>query len=271
MVSRYNTRDPEVRRIIIDQYHKHGAEYVEKEFGVSRQSVANWKSLLATTGSLQPRFHLRGRHSELSKREIKKLENALLADPYMTNADLAAVVGNKISAQAAGNYISKSPLGFSTKLETPDVEPSFTPEVAEECTTFIKQIKKVPLGDRVYVDETWFSSGIRQRKGRFARGPSTAVPRNRKYVRHVAIAALHGNAWLHPAKIYQKGSINTADFEKYVRYQLSPHLRPEMTVLWDRRGKIRAGQESDGPTLQPKGPRIYYQNRSEAYHLTSIW
>jgi len=180
MPARYNTRDPEIRRLIIDQYNKHGSQYVEKEFGVSRQDVANWKTLLATSGSLQPKSQLSGRNVELSPREIRKLERALLKNPYLTNVELAAVVGNKISPRSAGNYISRSPLGFKTKFESPDVEASFTPEVAKQGLEFIKQIKKIPLNKRVYVDETWFSSAIRRRRGRFAKGSSTAVPRNRK-------------------------------------------------------------------------------------------
>src|SRR4051812_20025084 len=102
-----DTTDPEVRRIIINQCNKYGAEWVNKEFNVSRRTVANWKKLLDTTGSLSPRFAERGRSVEPSPRDVKRLENALLADPYLTNAELAAKVGNKITPRTAGNYIAR--------------------------------------------------------------------------------------------------------------------------------------------------------------------
>ena len=87
MVKALNTRDPTVRRFIIDEYHKKGEKYIQEEFGVSRQDIKNWKDLLASTGSLTPRFEARGRTVELSDREIKKLENKLISDPFATNAE----------------------------------------------------------------------------------------------------------------------------------------------------------------------------------------
>jgi hypothetical protein len=191
---------------------------------------------------------------------VKKLENALLNDPYKTNAELAEVVNNKISARAAGNYISKSPLEFKLKLETPDVEASFAPETVKEGLAFIRKIKQVPDDDRVYVDETWLSSGVRRRKGRFAKGRSTAVPRNRKYPRHVAICAIYQNAWLHPAKILKQGSIKTEEFENYVRYTLAPRLWDGVTVLWDRLGRSGRAKNPKGLHFSPKAAG-YITNR----------
>jgi hypothetical protein len=45
MVKALNTRDPSVRRFIIDEYHKKGEKYIQKEFEVSRQDIKNWKDV----------------------------------------------------------------------------------------------------------------------------------------------------------------------------------------------------------------------------------
>jgi hypothetical protein len=260
MVLAVNTKDPEVRRIIIDQYNRRGAQWVENEYGVTRRKVARWKKLLADTGTLSPRFHERGRNVELAPREIKKLENALLDDPFLTNAELAAKVGNKITPRSAGNYIANSPLEFKMKFESPDVEASFSRETAQQCKQFMTEVENIPIAKRYYVDETWISAAVRRRRGRFAKGRSTAVPRNRKYSRHTVIAAIHNHAWLHPSKIYKKGSITTGEVENYVRYSLAPKLKKGDVVIWDRLGRSGRAKNPKALHFSPKSKQ-YITNR----------
>ena len=162
-----DTRDEKIRDIIIKQYNKYGGKWIEDEYRVSRQDVVNWKKLKSETGSLKPRSHETGRLPELSPREETKLINALLKDPYATNADLAAVVGNKISPWTAGQYVKKSNLDFQWYDEEFDVEVSFTQEVANEGVAFLKQINNIPYAKRVYVDETWASSSLKNKKAAF--------------------------------------------------------------------------------------------------------
>ncbi len=247
-----NTRDADVRRFIIDEYGKNGEKYIKDKYGVSRQDVKNWKSLLESTGSLAARYFRCGRTEELTPREIKKLENHLINDPYASNAELAAVVKNKITPRSAGNYISRSKLEFTKRLEPRDVEASFTRENAQLGMKFINKIKRIPLKKRVYVDETFASSGIRRRVGRFAKGKIKWSKQNRKYPRMTIICAARQNEWVHKSKIYNKGSITTEDFENYVSKILCPNLEKGDVVLWDRLGKSGRAKNPTAHHFSPK-------------------
>lgn len=232
-----NTADPANRNLIIDQYEKRGEAYVQAEFGVSRKAISRWRTLQRRTGSLAPHFSESGRKAALSPPEVRRLERALLADPYMTNADLAAVVGNKITPRAAGNYVKNSAHRFVEKLEQLDVESAFTQRHVEEGEAFKKKIVKVPKEKRIYVDETWIGAGVHRRKGRFPSGTPSWTPRNRKYPRKTVVSAINQEGFVHSSRIFNKGSITTADFEDYVKKDLAPHLREGYVVIWDQLGK----------------------------------
>jgi transposase len=252
MRANVNTRDPAIREIIIKQYNKYGAEWIEKEYGVSRKDVANWKKLKADTGSLKPRMSETGRPQVLSEREEKRMTKALVKNPFATNAELAAVVKNKISPREAGRYIEKSDLDFKWLGEEFDVEASFTQEAADQGATFMKQIKRVPEAKRIYVDETFASAGLRKERGRFPLGKKPTTPQNRKYPRMVIIGAIRKNGFVRPSTIYNKGSITTDDFENYVKKKLCPYIGENDVVLWDRYG--RSGRAKN-PTAHHFSPR----------------
>lgn len=252
MTALVNTRDPDIREIILKQYDKYGAQWVENEYKVSRQDVANWKTLKAETGSLKPRMDETGRSQVLSEREEKRLINALVKNPYATNAELAAVVKNKISAREAGRYVERSDLDFRWMVEEFDVEASFTAEVAQQGVAFMKRIKRIPQGNRVYVDETFASAGLRKERGRYPRAQKRPIPQNRKYPRMVIIGAMRKGGFIRPSEIYNKGSITTADFENYVEKKLCPLLEAGDVVFWDRYG--RSGRAKD-PTAHHFSPK----------------
>ena len=247
-----NTHDPSIRKIIIRQYDKYGKEFVYREYGVSDRSVRRWKRLKSATGSLGTRFAACGKRSSLTPNEKAKLERELIKNPFATNAELAAKIKNKITPQAVGKVISKSKYQFTWKLEGVDVEESFSPEVVAETRKFFNKIKNIREEDRIYVDETWASAGIKRRKGRFPKGSKKWLKLNRKYPRMVVIGAVTKKGWLHPGKIYNKGSISNSDFETYVKKILCPRLGPEKTVLWDRLG--RSGR-AENPTAKHFSPK----------------
>ena len=225
---------------------------MEDEYRVSRRDVLNWKKLKANTGSLKPQSHKSGRRHSLAQREVKKLIDALLSNPYATNAQLAAKVGNKISAREAGRYVEESDLQFEWQDEEFDVEMSFTPEVANEGLAFKKKIKNIPYDKRVYADETFASAGLKRQKGRFPKGKKVATPQNRKYPRMTIIGAIRLSGFVRPSEIYNKGSINTADFEKYVKTKLCPKLTRGDVVLWDRHGRSGRAKNPTALHFSPK-------------------
>lgn len=225
---------------------------MEDEYHVSRRDVANWKKLKSETGSLKPLMDKTGRHQVLAPREEDRMIKALVKNPYATNAELAAVVKNKISPREAGRYVEKSELDFRWLGEEFDVEASFTPTVVSEGLNFIKEIKKIPQDKRVYVDETFASAGLRKERGRFPRGKKTVTPQNRKYPRMVIIGAIRKSGFIRPSEIYNKGSISSSDFEIYVKKKLCPLLNEGDVVLWDRYGRSGRAKNPTAYHFSPK-------------------
>jgi transposase len=250
-----NTHDPSIRKMLIRQYDKHGKEFIYREYGVSSRSIRRWKSLKKSSGSLGTRYAASAKKSTLTPQELKTLEKELIKRPYSTNAELAAKIKNKITPQAVGKALKKSKHQFTWKLEEVDVEETFTAEVIAENKKFFNKIKNIPESDRVYVDETFATAGIKRRRGRFPKGTKPWSPRNRKYPRMVIIGAVTKKGWLHPGKIYKKASITDDDFESYVKKTLCPRLSPGKTVLWDRYGRSGRAKNPTARHFSPKARR----------------
>jgi len=246
-----DTYDPSVRALIIRQYDTQGKRFVQKEYGVSDRTIRNWKRLKITTGSLNPGFASCGNRSTLAPGDMKKIESELIKDPFATNAELAAKIKNKITPSAVGKAIKKSEHHFTWKLESVDVEETFNADVVNETKKFFTKIKSIHEVNRIYVDETYASSGIKRRRGRFPKVKKPWSPRNRKYPRMVIIGAVTREGWLHPGKIYKKASISDEDFDTYVKKILCPRLKRGQTVLWDRYG--RSGRAKN-PTARHFSP-----------------
>jgi hypothetical protein len=233
-----NLSDPGVRATIIKQYDKYGERFTIEEYGVNRERVRAWKELFTEFGSFDPRFDLRGAKSLLTPVEIRKLESELIKNTRATNADLASKIKNKITPREVGKIINKSDKEFTWKLENVDVEETFSPEIVEEGKKFLKEIHNIPYEDRIYVDETFESAGIKRRMVRVPKNKKAWSPRNRKYTRFVIIGAITKDGWLHPGKLYNKTSISDNDFDAYVKKVLAPKLTPGKVVFWDQYGKF---------------------------------
>lgn len=247
-----NTHDPSIRKMLIQKYDKYGETYVHKEFGVTGGAVRKWKRMLAQTGSLSPRFASSGKKSTLTPKDRRTLEKELIKNPFATNSELAAKIKNKISPRSVGRVIAKSEHQFTWKYEGVDVEESFSPDVARQGHSYFSKVRRIPEDDRIYLDETWISPGIKRRRGRFPKGKKPWSPRNRKYKRVVVIGAITKKGWLHPGKIYDKPSISNDDFDNYVLKTLKPRLGPNKTVIWDRYGRSGRAKNPTARHFSPK-------------------
>lgn len=232
-----NTKDPAVRKMLIDEYQKLGISEFEKKWEMSGRVVREWKKLETGTGSLKPQYGHVGRPSALTQREVARLERYLLKHPFATNADLASHINNKISPREAGRIIDQSPRDFRWMLEQEDVEASFTSKQYESSKKFANTNRHVPLTKRIYVDETRISSRVRRRRGRFPKGTQPWTQKNVKYAGNVVICAIKNYQWLHPGKVYSKGGLTTQEFEGYVENILCPLLTEGDVVYWDRWGR----------------------------------
>lgn len=232
-----NTKNAEVRNMLIAEYNELGIQNFEEKWEISGRVVREWKRLRSATGTTEPRYSHLGRPHSLSPREMERMEKYLIKNPYSTNADLATFMKNKIRPREAGRLIDQSPRGFVWKLEQEDVEATFSKRHYEEGLKFINTNKHVPLNCRVYVDETRISSRVRRRRGRFPRGVQPWSPKNVKYPGNVVICAIKDYQWLHPGKVFPKGGLTTEEFEDYVENDLSPLLEDDDVVYWDQWGR----------------------------------
>lgn len=232
-----NTKDEGVRDMLIDKYEQLGMKKFKEEYGIDGSEIRRWRQLKIATGSSAPKYTHLGGPSKVTKADVKKIEEYLKKRPFATNADLAAQVKNKITPRHAGRIIEASPLKFTKKLEQEDIEASFTADNFEKGRKFMNTNKNVRLDKRVYVDETRISSKVRRRYGRFPKGVAPWTPRNEKYPGHTVVCAIKDGRWLHPAKVYNKRSITTREFEVYVDNDLAPLLENDDVVYWDRWGR----------------------------------
>lgn len=252
MKFRLNTKDEGVRDMLIEKYEELGIREFKRQYEISPRVVRSWRQLKIATGSSKPMYTHIGQPLKLSASEMKKMENHLLKHPYASNVELAAVVKGKITPRHAGNIINASPRKFKWKLEQEDVEASFSSRNFEAGRKFMNTNKNVPLAKRVYVDETRISSRVRRRKGRFPKGVVPWTPKNEKYPGHTVVSAIKDGSWLHPAKLYNKGSITTKEFEDYVADILAPLLDKGDVVYWDRWGRSGRAKNPTAHHFSPK-------------------
>jgi hypothetical protein len=110
-------------------------------------------------------------------------------------------------------------------------------------------------------------SGIRRSKGRFPKGVSYTAPREKRYPRHTVIGAITNNGWLFPSTIVKQGSIDTEDFENWVKDELAPHIKKGDKVFWDRHGKSGRAKKPVALHFPPKAKRYLTQKGAELIML----
>lgn len=263
-----NLRDPNNRSHIVKQYDKYGEEFTKENFGVDRQRIGRWKKLFTTFGSYAPRPDLDPKNSKILPKDIKKLESELIADPSASNVELASKIKNKISPRQVGRIIGKSDKDFTWKLESLDVEPTFSPEIVEEGKKFLAATRNIAYDDRIYVDETFASAGIKRRKVRVPKSSKPWSARNRKYPRFVIVGAITKNGWLHPGKTFNKASLSDDDFNQYVKKVLAPKITPGKVVFWDQYGRFGRVKDPKARHFSPEARRAIESKGGKLIILT---
>jgi hypothetical protein len=102
----------------------------------------------------------------------------------------------------------------------------------------LAETRNIAYADRIYVDETFASAGIKRRKVRVPKSSKPWSPRNRKYPRFVIFGAITKDGWLHRGKTYNKPSLTDDDFDDYVKKVLAPKVTPGKVVFWDQYGRF---------------------------------
>lgn len=223
----------------------HSRKETAEAFGVSGRTITRWQALCNATGSLAPQLHRVGRKRILSTEEVAKLRQLLEDNPFLTDKQLAEELGGKITAGGVNRYVTE--MGFAPKVPAKGDEP-LTPHIITETKNYLRQLRRIPMRDRVYVDETAVYANAYPRRGRALPGVRIGVPLPANARRYTVYWAITQEGQLHPP-ILQKGNCNDQSFLQYVTQTLAPLLRPGMTVIWDRLGR-------SGRTQNPQ--RIHY-------------
>jgi hypothetical protein len=208
--------------------------------------------MLAKKGDLEPEPRGGGAPRKLSAAEEHALWEVLLQHPEATNSRLAESVGNRVTPQSAGNYVRRSPLHFTWKLESLDDEATFTREHYEQGLYFMNRVKRIPLKRRIYVDETATNAGVRRRRVRTPKNSPYWRRHDRRYRRITVVSAISLDGFRLKSCLYNKGSLTTEEFESYVRRHLAPTLKAGDVVLWDRWGRSGRAKNPVAHHFSPK-------------------
>jgi len=164
-------------------------EETARVFGVSARTIARWETLRKTKGSLAPRRHLTGRKRNLTMSEIDKVRLLLTQNPTLTDAELAEMLGGKVSRRTMNEYVTE--LGFVPKVPAKGNE-ALTSHIITETREYLRQLKRVPQRVRCYVDETGLYANEHPRRVRAICGVRASIPlaaRARRYTVYWAITS----------------------------------------------------------------------------------
>ena len=132
--SDFSTQKNTRARALAFRARGHSRKQTAQAFGVSCRTISRWQRMLRTTGSLSPQLHRTGRKRKLNKQDEAKLRQLLEENPFLTDAQLAQQLGGKISRRKTKSYL--------------------------------RRLRKIPIRDRVYVDETYLYANAYPGRGR---------------------------------------------------------------------------------------------------------
>ena len=139
MQEKFSPVSAERKKDILHYAEKYGNRAAASFYSIHLGTISRWKRQ-SCTPSVAKKAKRRGCKEILSSQEIRRLELALLRNPFLTDAELAAKVGNKICARTAGNYIKSSSLKFVRGDVKYDEPATFTQNHVREGEKFLKVV-----------------------------------------------------------------------------------------------------------------------------------
>jgi len=185
---------------------------------------------------------------KLEGEEEAKLWRALDRNPFATNRDLAAVVGNKISERRVSDYLARAKPRFTAKVVQDQEPEELRAEWKTAAKQWLEQVKRIPLDKRIYEDETPVYANEAPKKGRSRRGKPIFRARSRyakKYTLHMYAKRSGVVHW----DLSDKNA-DTKEIERVAREAVE-QMEGGETLIWDRLG--RSGRASH-PTSQHYSP-----------------
>jgi hypothetical protein len=173
---------------------------------------------------------------------------ALDRNPFATNRDLAAAVGNNISERTVSDYLARAKPRFTAKVVQDQEPEELTEEWKTEAQQWLGQVKRIPLHKRTYEDETPIYANEAPTKGRSRKGKPIFRARSRygkKYTLHMYAKRSGVVHW----DLSDKNA-DTKEIERVAREAVE-QMEGGETLIWDRLG--RSGRASH-PTSQHYSP-----------------
>ena len=120
--------------------------------------------------------------------EQARLYSSLDRNPFTTNQQLRARVGNKIAASTVSRYLARAKPPFTAKVAQDQEPEELTEDWKEEARKWLRGVKTIAMRRRIYADEAPIYANEAPHKGRSRKGKPIIRARSRyatKYTLHV--------------------------------------------------------------------------------------
>ena len=250
---RYEQLQPQLQRDIVHDYRRgvrgHGYIAIAQKHQLPVPTVQSVIARAERAGGnpVAPRGH---KKRKLNSAEQAKLCSSLDRNPFATNQQLRARVGNKIAASTVSRYLARAKPRFTAKVAQDQEPEELTDNWREEARKWLRGVKTIALSKRIYEDETPIYANEAPHKGRSRVGKPIIRPRSRyatKYTLHVYAKKDRVLHW-----DLSDQNADTKESER-VAVDAATQMSVGDTLIWDRLG--RSGRALH-PTHQHYSPAV---------------
>ena len=242
-----------VRRRIVQLYERgKSTREIAQFFGFCVAAVRRVRQQFRQRGTLEPRTHLSGRRTLLTKERKQRLQELLSEQPDATLAELGTRMDRPFRTSTMDLWLRR--LGWKYKKTLVAAEQN-RPDVAEQRARWHEQLAREPVTGLVFVDESGANTQMTRWRGRALGG--------QRLVAHVPHGSyqtstlISGIRWEGPCAPWLfEGPMNGEMFLAWITQGLAPTLRPGEVVILDNLAthKIRGIREA----LEAAGARLLY-------------
>ena len=179
---RYEEVQPQLQRDIVNDYRRgvrgHGYLTIAKKHQLPIQTVRSVIARAERAGGdpVAPRGH---KKRKLDSAEQARLYSSLDRNPFTTNQQLRARVGNKIAASTVSRYLARAKPPFTAKVAQDQEPEELTEDWKEEARKWLRGVKTIAMRRRIYADEAPIYANEAPHKGRSRKGKPIIRARSR--------------------------------------------------------------------------------------------
>ena len=234
---RYEEVQPQLQRDIVNDYRRgvrgHGYLTIAKKHQLPIETVRSVIARAERAGGdpVAPRGH---KKRKLDSAEQARLYSSLDRNPFTTNQQLRARVGNKIAASTVSRYLARAKPPFTAKVAQDQEPEELTEDWKEEARKWLRGVKTIAMHRRIYEDEAAIYANEAPHKGRSRKGKPIIRARSRyatKYTLHVYAKKDRVVHW----DLSDKNA-DTKEIER-VAVDAAAQMDEGDTLIWDRLGR----------------------------------